>query len=186
MRILTLLLLTGCPGPEPTDDTSDSGGLDTASCVDGDGDLGDPTAPACAAAGGVCVADVDQCAGGTRLSDHDAECAFDDGAGFCCMPPAPASSGGTCGDSGGVCAPIAGCGFVHGWITPNGDECTSTWGVGNVCCAPGDACEGWGVSTCCTNDGATAFTPSCDRGEVVCTIEGTARVCDQDCPALGG
>lgn len=178
------LLLAGCPGPDP-DDSSRYPDFDPSVCEDVDGDLDTLTAPGCAAAGGVCVASPDQCADGTRAADHDAECAFDDGAGYCCVPPAP-SSGDSCAASGGVCAPIAGCGFVHGWHTPADEACGDAYGVGTVCCAPTDACEGWGVATCCTTDGATAFVANCDRGTLTCEVGDTTLVCDQDCPAVGG
>jgi len=194
--VLTLLLaLLACsPDKDDTardtgndtgsDSGDDSGNVDTATCTDVDGDLDQLTAPGCAGAGGVCVGSMDQCGEGTHEGSFDSECTFDDGAGFCCVPPEPAASGDSCAASGGVCAPIAGCGFAHGWYTPNDAECGAAYGVGTVCCAPTDACEGWGTTTCCSDDGATAFVPSCDRGEATCTIDATSLTCDQDCPAF--
>lgn len=192
--MLIIALLFGCP-PDPGKDTStdtaegvdsgDTAGLDTAACEDVDGDLDAPDAPGCAGAGGVCLGQEAACAGGERLAEHDGECTFDDGPGYCCRPPEAAAEGDDCAATGGACAPIAGCGMVHGWYTPAG-ECSDTYGVGSVCCAPADACDGWGVVACCTDDGATAFVAACDRGDLACTIDGTVLGCEQDCPAFGG
>lgn len=188
---LTLLLLlactdkeddTGTPPVDDTGETADTGGIDTATCEDMDGDLGDPEAPGCAAAGGVCAASLDACEPGTRLPDHDAECVFDDGTGYCCAPPAASASGDSCAEQGGLCAPISGCDYVKGWFTPT-EECGELYGIPSVCCAPQDSCEGYGVITCCTDDEMAAYRASCLDGEAVCTVDGTSLMCDQDCAA---
>ncbi len=189
-----MLLLLALACGHPKDDTShdsgtdtgqDSGQLDTATCVDMDGDLGTPEAPGCAGAGGVCIGDQAACGAGTLQPDFDSECTFDDGSGFCCVPPEPAASGDSCAASGGVCAPIAGCGMTQGWYTPNGGECTDQYGVGAICCAPHDACEGWGVVSCCSNDGTAAYVAECDHGTLGCSVGQTTLGCDDDCAAYG-
>lgn len=197
---LLLLPLLGCPAPDSAKDShpglvdSDSAadsadtqdsGIDTGTCEDVDGDASQtPDAPNCQAAGGVCVFSLDQCAAGEHAEDADSDCIFDDGDGYCCIPPAPAATGEDCASQGGVCAPIGGCGMVHGWYTSNLDECSGDWGVGTICCAPTDACAGWGTELCCTDDGLTAYVASCDRGDVLCAIDGTTLLCEGDCPAF--
>ncbi len=191
--VVAILALVACnptkdtpvdSGTDTGDSGHDSGQIDTATCQDMDNELGQPDAPGCAGAGGVCVSDQAACADGTLQSAFDGECTFSDGPGYCCVPPPPAASGSTCAASGGVCAPIGGCGATQGWYTPNGDECSAAYGVGSICCAPHDACEGWGVVACCSDDGATAFVADCDFGTLSCPLDGTNLTCDQDCPAF--
>ncbi len=143
-----------------------------------------PRATGCAAEGGVCVA-AGTCegAGGTHVAAHDAECAFDDGAGACCVPPAAAATGDGCNDLGGVCAPIAGCGMVDGWFAGTAEHLNDC-GFPQVCCVPEDTCEGQETEVCCYEENGvpmTQYVASCDRGTRVC-LPGTELVCMDDCP----
>jgi hypothetical protein len=158
--------------------------VDLGECTDMDGDSGAAQAAACASAGGVCVSALDACSEGTHAADADSSCVFDDGPGYCCVPPAPSPTGDSCAATGGVCAPIGGCGQAKGWYTTASSECSDSFGFMFVCCAPTNACDGYGLTTCCTDDGATAFVPTCDRGARSCEIDGTTEVCDQECPAF--
>ena len=172
-------LFLGCPGPKPDDtgnspidDTGETGETGQPECPT-TGDV--PDAPGCKAAGGVCVG-AGTCEGGTLAHDYDSECAFDDGAGECCVPPAPASSGETCADLGGVCAPIAGCGMVNGWGDST-DDC-GDW-VGETCCVPQAVCGD--IDATCCGDG-WASTPGCFHGELACQVEEHELMCADDCP----
>lgn len=136
-------------------------------------DGGDASVNACESSRGICVSSASSCAAvnGTVSTAGAPGCRFSDGDGVCCVPPAPQATGDACGARGGVCAPIAGCNFVHGSFGPlDGAGCT---GVGVVCCLPRAICGDENV-TCC---GATAsFRPACDRGTWRCTISGTTLV----------
>ena len=161
---------------------TDTGTSNDATCV-GEDDVA-PSATGCAAEGGVCTAG-GTCVsgGGTRLTAHDAECAFDDGPGECCLPPEAAATGDSCNDLGGVCAPIAGCGMVDGWFAGTAENMNDC-GFPQVCCVPEDTCEGQETEICCYEENGvpmTQYVPTCDRGDRVC-LPGTELVCMDDCP----
>jgi hypothetical protein len=160
----------------------DGGGLDAAG-PDGsldDGGSGDGGAPnACKAVDGICLGDSASCTGGggTLAPGGDSGCAFDDGAGFCCVPPEPQPSGDTCASRGGLCAPISGCNFVDGAFAPSSD-CT---GVPIVCCVPETICGPEDV-VCCTAGSGADFRPECDRGTFTCdAFSGTVLTPIDDC-----
>lgn len=131
-----------------------------------------PTAPGCKLAGGVCVGQ-GQC-GGAVDTAHSAECTFDDVPGDCCVAPSAASSGDTCVDVGGVCAPIAGCGFVNGWRMMTSD-CR---GVGFQCCVPQGVCGD--IDAVCCGD-TWSSVASCVRGDLVCQLDGHTLMCSESC-----
>ncbi len=182
LLLATLLACTGAKDDTPTDTDIDSGGMDSGS-TDKECDAGtDPTpgSPGCAAAGGICVGSRDQCSG-TIAAEHNGECTFDDGDGFCCVPPAANASGDTCAAQGGTCAPIGGCGKVDGW-TAESSDCED---VNNICCVPEATCDGQESLACCYYDASTGapmtqYEPLCDRGTVTC-FEGTTLTCVEDC-----
>lgn len=196
MITLLTLLLAGCPGPKDdtadTSETGDTGDTDetgetgdttetgdtAATCEDVDGDATAPAeAEACAAAGGTCVG-AGSC-GGTVDEAASSSCHFDDGPADCCIPPEPAASGDSCAELGGVCAPVGGCYQTNGWFAPDDGGCEAELGPVGVCCLPHDACEDWGTQLCCAE--SSAYVPNCDRGEVVCTVEGTTLECEAEC-----
>lgn len=184
---LLLSALLACSSSKDVDSGTDTDTTDTSDSADTAALTCDPVAPtdpsfaACAAAGGICVGQ-GECTG-THLSDQDTDCAFDDGPGDCCAPPAAAASGDTCTEMGGVCAPVGGCYGSDGWSTESSD-CSD---VNRVCCVPEDSCEGQDVLTCCYVDPEsgvpmTQYRAHCNRGEVECPINGTALTCVEDCP----
>ncbi len=139
-------------------------------------DAGTPT-NACEALGGLCLGQGAACTngGGTVSAAGASGCVFSDGAGVCCIPPAPQATGTDCRSHGGLCAPIAGCNFTHGNFAP--PSCSS--GPGIVCCVPQKVC-GPETMACC--NAQTTFRPACDRGAFVCTIAGTTLKPREQCP----
>lgn len=139
-------------------------------------DAGAP-ANACEALGGLCLGQGSACTngGGTVSAAGASGCVFSDGAGVCCIPPAPQATGTDCRSHGGLCAPIAGCNFTHGNFAP--PSCSS--GPGIVCCVPQKIC-GPETMACC--NAQTTFRPACDRGTFVCTIAGTTLKPREQCP----
>ena len=164
--------------PDTSGDTaSDMSNRDVPPILDCTVDTGSvqTTAPQCRESGGVCVAE-GKC-NGTVVSEHKAECTFDDGSGDCCVPPSASKIGDTCAEHGGVCAPIAGCDFTNGWFSPSSDCQTSFI---EICCVPYQSCGGYEQYSCCIQ-GETSFRPVCDRGHVNCSIEQTVLMCTNDC-----
>lgn len=91
------------------------------------------------------------------------------------------TTGNTCAQQGGLCAPIAGCNFVDGAFALTTPACGSTGVIGSVCCVPEAIC---GVSDkiCCGAGSAADFVPMCDRGTFSCTeFPGTLLLPIADC-----
>ena len=82
----------------------------------------------------------------------------------CCVPPAPTVIDGVCAHLGGLCAPMAGCGFVDAALAPQSD-CVFD-GAGTSCCVPEWHC-GEETQICCDSSGPTAFRTTCVCGELV-------------------
>lgn len=182
--MLLLFTLLACDGPKDADSAPpppiQRDELDLSTCEDVDGDATrEPHSEDCSEAGGVCSFSRAACEGSERELEHDADCRFDDGSeGYCCVPPAAAEEGDTCASLGGLCTTEVGCGYVDGWQAPATDCPVET-----VCCTPALTCSGFGIATCCAEDGSTADRPACERGELVCVNEDLLLKCEQDCPA---
>ena len=187
--LLAVLALTACTNGDDTDssagteadtsadteaDTSADTEADTSPDTEADSDSSEPF-PDCKEAGGVCLGS-GQCegAGGDHLAQQDLSCVFDDGPGECCMPPAPAESGDTCNDQGGVCAPIGGCNQVDGAFALSSDSCGSP---SFICCLPESIC-GEEDMLCCGE--SASYRPVCDRGEWTCDHIGNTRLVPEE------
>jgi hypothetical protein len=153
-------------------DAVDSDLVDTDAGTDTDGHTG-PVPTSCKEAGGICTSSA-LCGSNLALTSFAADCAFDDGPGVCCLAPPERPTGDTCSARGGVCAPIAGCGFVDGWLWLD-RACQNAGGVGTTCCLPEAAC-GPEQDECCNDDHSTSYRASCDRGVVACEIPDTTLV----------
>lgn len=179
------------PDPDTSvDDTSADTGVDDTTVEDTTADttVEDTTADTaadttprglCEAGGGVCIGSGGACetVGGTRYPAGDSQCLFSDGPGACCVPPPVQPTGDTCADRGGVCAPIAGCNFTNSAFAPTP---TPSCGFGGfICCVPNTVC-GEETMVCCNS--MTTFRPACDRGQWICTIEGTTMRPPSECP----
>lgn len=194
--VTSILLFTAC-GSGDDDDGTDSVGEtgstatdDTSETTAETGDSTDTTGEACMVdggpaggsgnackdAGGVCLGDEASCAGqgGTRAAAGDADCMFDDGAGYCCVPPAPTAIDGVCAHAGGLCTPTAGCGFVDGSYGPQ-SECEGA-SAGVICCVPEWQC-GPTTLVCCDMSGPTGYFPTCSCDTYDCAnVPGTVLV----------
>jgi len=139
------------------------------------------TAGPCEAGGGVCLGMGGECetVGGTSYPAGDSQCVFTGELGTCCIPPAVQPTGDTCADRGGVCAPIAGCNFTNSSFAPTPTPTCSRFNPGIVCCVPNTVC-GEETMRCC--DATTSFRPACDRGQWICTIDGTTMLPISECP----
>ncbi|MFM2152706.1 MAG: hypothetical protein RL199_1141 [Pseudomonadota bacterium] len=134
-------------------------------------------ATTCGDAGALCLGASGGCTpgGGTPLPQFDKECAFDDGPGSCCLPPAPKASGDSCRDHGGLCAPVGGClrGGVDGLFAP-----AACGAPPMVCCVPASECPG-PRPVCC--DATATYRASCDRGSWRCPSAGMRLESDGSC-----
>ena len=137
-----------------------------------------PVGP-CEAAGGLCIGMGGPCetAGGTPYPAGNSQCLFTGEMGSCCIPPAVEPTGDTCADRGGLCAPIAGCNFTNGAFAPTPTPSCGRGGI--ICCVPNTVC-GEETMRCC--DATTSFRPACDRGQWICTIDGTTMLPISECP----
>ena len=164
---------------------TDAGETDTGETDTGEGsgeaDAGGDATPepenACAAQGGLCLGSTDcEGQGGTLATEGDAGCAFDDGPGFCCVPPAVQPEGDSCAAQGGLCATVGGCNLTGGSFALGGGGCPEF--AGSVCCLPESICGEEDV-VCCGE--TSSFRPSCERGTFVCEFEGTTLVPLDEC-----
>jgi hypothetical protein len=167
-----------CAAIEPDPDTTgDDTGADTTPA---DTTVADttPVGP-CEAAGGLCIGMGGPCdtAGGTPYPAGNSQCLFTGEMGSCCIPPAVEPTGDTCADRGGLCAPIAGCNFTNGAFAPTPTPSCGRGGI--ICCVPNTVC-GEETMRCC--DATTSFRPACDRGQWICTIDGTTMLPISECP----
>jgi hypothetical protein len=199
MSLLLALLLacTGADDPKPDDtdianDTDLADDTDVADDTDPDTDgvdsdpldsdpaetdIADDTdlpPDSCAAASGICTSG-DRCPDAFEDATFAGDCVFDDGPGVCCLAPPPQPTGDTCADYGGVCAPIAGCGFVDGDFAPG--TCRDAW-PGLICCVPETLC-GPHTMICC-GDGVS-YVPMCDRGTLDCPFPDTTLMDEALC-----
>lgn len=167
----------------------DDGGPAAIDAASADGALGIDAAPGpdgaagnvCKTSGGICVGSDTACTEGegTVLAAGAAGCVFSDGPGTCCEPPAPASKGESCEAQGGLCAPIAGCGFVDGAFASEQPACGG--GPNSVCCLPESICGVEDV-VCCGKGDAADFRPTCDRGTFSCAaFPDTTLTPEADC-----
>ena len=177
-----------CAAVEPDPDTT--GDDTTADTTPADTTVDDTTADTspdttlagpCEAGGGVCLGMGGECetVGGTSYPAGDSQCVFTGELGTCCIPPAVQPTGDTCADRGGVCAPIAGCNFTNSSFAPTPTPSCSRFNPGIVCCVPNSVC-GEETMRCC--DATTSFRPACDRGQWICTIDGTTMLPISECP----
>ena len=159
------------------DTTADTTIDDTTADTTPDTTLAGP----CEAGGGVCLGMGGECetVGGTSYPAGDSQCVFTGELGTCCIPPAVQPTGDTCADRGGVCAPIAGCNFTNSSFAPTPTPSCSRFNPGIVCCVPNSVC-GEETMRCC--DATTSFRPACDRGQWICTIDGTTMLPISECP----
>ena len=189
MRWIVALGLALClaAGTGACSSSGSGGGGDTDADTDADTEVCDPegeppvdSGNACKDEGGICLGSESSCTdqGGTHAAAGDVTCDFDDVTGVCCVPPAPTVIDGVCADLGGLCAPMAGCGFVDAALAPQ-SECVFD-GAGTSCCVPEWQC---GVETevCCTADHLTAYRPRCVCGTYECDIEGTTLMPEAEC-----
>jgi hypothetical protein len=162
---------------DPTDDVTDTDPADTDASDTDETDVSDTdvTPLSCKDARGICTSS-DRCPTGDELPSFADDCVFSDGPGVCCEAPEAQPAGRTCADYGGVCAPIAGCGFVDGEMAEG--TCRNAW-PGLTCCVPEDVC-GAHTQVCC-GDGV-AFVPTCDRGTLECNIPDTTLIEEALCP----
>jgi len=139
----------------------------------------------CKSNNGVCTSDANTCgaSGGAVYEGGASSCVFDDGAGVCCIPPAAQPTGDSCQALGGTCAPISGCGMLDGWYAP-ASNCGS-W-VGEICCVPASTCTVSEPMACCKEGDTAYYVASCDRGTLVCEVEGTQVQTEAYCKALVG
>ena len=137
-----------------------------------------PVGP-CEAGGGVCIGMGGPCetVGGTPYPAGDSQCLFTGERGSCCIPPAAEPTGDTCAERGGVCAPIAGCNFTNSAFAPTPTPSCGFGGI--ICCVPNTVC-GEETMRCC--DTMASFRPACDRGQWICTIDGTTMLPISECP----
>lgn len=144
--------------------------------VDTDTDAIDTDLPpdSCAAASGICTSG-DRCPDAFEDATFAGDCVFSDGPGVCCLAPPPQPTGETCADYGGVCAPIAGCGFVDGDFAPG--TCRDAW-PGLICCVPETLCGPH--SMICCGDGVS-YVPMCDRGTLDCPFPDTTLMDEALC-----
>jgi hypothetical protein len=122
----------------------------------------------CGANGGVCIA-AGTCtkAGGSSLGTLD--CSFSDGAGVCCVPPAPAvgDAGDSCNDLGGICTTIGGCTQAGGYFTGVTVSPACTGAPEFACCLPNDLCGPIPADeNCCASTWSDTF--ECDHGKLAC------------------
>lgn len=137
-------------------------------------------APGCFQAGGACVPR-GQCSSSVAGA-HNGECQFDDGPGECCIFPRVQDSGSSCTSLGGLCAPVGGCNKVLGYLVATGDcgaNPTST------CCVAQSQC-GNPLAECCSETESWSAVTSCERGELVCGVEGMELMRPQDCADIVG
>jgi hypothetical protein len=174
--LIALGLLSGCTASTTTlvaEVSTTSHGTDTTT----QGRTVTPGATSCGTAGALCLGGGQACAaaGGTPLPPFDKDCAFDDGPGTCCLPPATKPSGDTCADHGGLCAPVGGClrEGVDSLFAP--PKCGAP---PMVCCVPPASCPG-PRPVCC--DATATFRASCDRGTWRCPSEGMRMETDGNC-----
>ncbi|HOU54603.1 MAG TPA: hypothetical protein PLQ97_11800 [Myxococcota bacterium] len=162
------------PSPDPTPSDlpptdslpPEDPGTDPGGGSDLPADPGPPAGP-CESAGGLCVLDSRTCqqGGGTLHPAGDAQCLFDDGPLFCCIPPIPQASGETCASRGGLCVTTPGVCYRTGGIhAPRADDCPP--GPGSMCCLPADRCPPGDDLECCM--GSWTARPMCDRGTWTC------------------
>lgn len=137
-----------------------------------------PVGP-CEAGGGVCLGMGGECetVGGTSYPAGNSQCVFTGELGSCCIPPAVQPTGDTCADRGGLCAPIAGCNFTNSAFAPTPTPSCGFGGI--ICCVPNTVC-GEETTRCC--DTMASFRPACDRGQWICTIDGTTMLPISECP----
>lgn len=159
------------------DTTADTTVEDTTADTMPDTTLAGP----CEAGGGVCLGMGGECetVGGTSYPAGNSQCVFTGELGSCCIPPAVQPTGDTCADRGGVCAPIAGCNFTNSSFAPTPTPSCSRFNPGIICCVPNSVC-GEETMRCC--DAMTSFRPACDRGQWICTIDGTTMLPISECP----
>jgi hypothetical protein len=168
--------------PDTTvDDTTPDTTVDDTTGDDTTADTTPDTTPLglCEAGGGVCIGMGGPCetVGGTPYPAGDGQCLFTGERGSCCIPPAVQPTGDTCAERGGLCAPIAGCNFTNGAFAPTPTPSCGRGGI--VCCVPNTVC-GEETTRCC--DATTSFRPACDRGQWICTIDGTTMLPISECP----
>ncbi|NQW61618.1 MAG: hypothetical protein HQ461_02200 [Deltaproteobacteria bacterium] len=168
----------------PDDTTPDDTAADTAvddTTDDTTADTTPDTTPVgpCEAGGGVCIGMGGPCetVGGTPYPAGNSQCVFTGELGSCCVPPPAQPTGDTCADRGGVCAPIAGCNFTNSAFAPTPTPSCGFGGI--ICCVPNTVC-GEETMRCC--DTMTSFRPACDRGQWICTIDGTTMLPISECP----
>ena len=137
-----------------------------------------PVGP-CEAGGGVCIGMGGPCetVGGTPYPAGNSQCVFTGELGSCCVPPPVQPTGDTCADRGGLCAPIAGCNFTNSAFAPTPTPSCGFGGI--ICCVPNTVC-GEETMRCC--DTMASFRPACDRGQWICTIDGTTMLPISECP----
>jgi len=159
----------------PDDTTADTTADDTTADTTPDTT---PVGP-CEAGGGVCIGMGGPCetVGGTPYPAGNSQCVFTGELGSCCIPPAVQPTGDTCADRGGLCAPIAGCNFTNSAFAPTPTPSCGFGGI--ICCVPNTVC-GEETTRCC--DTMTSFRPACDRGQWICTIDGTTMLPISECP----
>ena len=170
---------TGVDDTTPEDTTADTAVEDTATDTTADTAADTTAAGPCEAGGGVCIGMGGACetVGGTPYPAGDGQCLFTGERGSCCIPPPVQPTGDTCADRGGLCAPIAGCNFTNSAFAPTPTPSCGFGGI--ICCVPNTVC-GSEDMLCC--DANTSFRPACDRGQWICTIEGTTMRPAAECP----
>jgi len=165
----------------PDDTTVDDTTPDDTTPDDTSADTTPDTTPVglCEAGGGVCLGMGGPCetVGGTPYPAGDGQCLFTGERGSCCIPPAVQPTGDTCAARGGLCAPIAGCNFTNSAFAPTPTPSCGFGGI--ICCVPNTVC-GEETMRCC--DTMTSFRPACDRGQWICTIDGTTMLPISECP----
>lgn len=168
----------------PDDTTVEDATPDTAvedTTADASADITPDTTPVgpCEAGGGLCLGMGGACetVGGTPYPAGNSQCLFTGEMGSCCIPPAVQPTGDTCAERGGLCAPIAGCNFTNGAFAPTPTPSCGFGGI--ICCLPNTVC-GEETMRCC--DATTSFRPACDRGQWICTIDGTTMRPISECP----
>ena len=168
------------PDTAVEDTTADTAVEDTAPDTTVEDTTADttPVGP-CEAGGGVCIGMGGPCetVGGTPYPAGDSQCLFTGERGSCCIPPAAEPTGDTCAERGGVCAPIAGCNFTNSAFAPTPTPSCGFGGI--ICCVPNTVC-GEETMRCC--DTMASFRPACDRGQWICTIDGTTMLPISECP----
>jgi hypothetical protein len=135
---------------------------------DGGGDVdGGYPAQGCLLSGGLCLPS-GACTAAVGTVAALGGCSFSDGPAECCVPLAPkAEPRVTCGDHGGVCAPIGGCLQAGGWMTPPSTGTACNMGPSYTCCVPHAQC-GEPTMDCCS--GTAVFRQACADGTLLCSV----------------